>query len=69
MKICCIFNIAPLYREGIYRKMDDDPELEFDFLAGEESTGGIALMDLGILKGFRGYLPNIYPRARPPAPS
>ena len=60
MKICCIFNIAPLYREGIYRKMDDDPELEFDFLAGEESTGGIALMDLGILKGFRGYLHNIY---------
>ena len=47
MKICCIFNIAPLYREGIYRKMDDDPELEFDFLAGEESTGGIALSDMG----------------------
>lgn len=60
MKICCIFNIAPLYREGIYRKMDGDPELEFDFLAGEESTGGIALMDIRPLKGFRGYLRNVY---------
>lgn len=60
MKICCIFNIAPLYREGIYRRMDEDPELEFDFLAGEESTGGIALMDFRSLKGFRGYLHNIY---------
>lgn len=60
MKICCIFNIAPLYREGIYRMMDDAPELEFDFLAGEESTGGIALMDIRPLKGFRGYLHNIY---------
>lgn len=60
MKICCLFNIAPLYREGIYRRMDADPELEFDFLAGEESTGGIALMDLRKLKGFRGYLRNVY---------
>ena len=62
MKICCIFNIAPLYREGIYRRMDGngDPELEFDFLAGEESTGGIALMDIRSLKGFRGYLRNVY---------
>lgn len=60
MKICCLFNIAPLYREGIYRRMDADPELEFDFLAGEESTGGIALMDIRKLKGFRGYLRNVY---------
>lgn len=60
MKICCIFNIAPLYREGIYRRMDEDPELDFDFLAGEESTGGIALMDIRPLRGFRGYLRNVY---------
>lgn len=40
--------------------MDNDPDLEFDFLAGEESTGGIALMDIRPLKGFRGYLRNIY---------
>ena len=59
-KICCIFNIAPLYRAGIYRKMDEDPDLEFDFLAGEESVGGIALMDIRPLGGFRGYLHNIY---------
>lgn len=60
MKICCIFNIAPLYREGIYRLMDRDPELEFDILAGEESTGGIALMDIRSLRGFGGYLHNVY---------
>ncbi len=60
MKICCIFNIAPLYREGIYRLMDHDPELEFDILAGEESTGGIALMDIRSLSGFGGYLHNVY---------
>ena len=60
MKICCIFNIAPLYREGIYRRMDDDPELDFDIIAGEESTGGIALMDIRKLKGFGGYLRNVY---------
>lgn len=62
MKICCIFNIAPLYREGIYRRMDADPELDFDFVAGEESTGGIALMDIRPLRGFRGYLHNVYRR-------
>lgn len=59
-KICCIFNIAPLYRAGIYRAMDEDSALEFDFLAGEESVGGIALMDLTSLRGFRGYLHNVY---------
>lgn len=60
MKICCLFNIAPRYRAGIYRRMDDDPTVEYDFLAGEESTGGIALLDMRELKGFRGYLRNIY---------
>ncbi len=60
MKICCIFNIAPLYREGIYRLMDRDPGLEFDILAGEESIGGIALMDIRSLSGFGGYLHNVY---------
>lgn len=59
-RICCVFNIAPLYREGIYRKMDAAEEVEFDFAAGEESTGGIALMDLRTLRGFRGYLHNVY---------
>lgn len=62
MKICCLFNIAPRYRAGIYRRMDGDPAVEYDFVAGEESTGGIALMDLRELKGFRGYLHNIYRR-------
>lgn len=59
-RICCVFNIAPLYREGIYRKMDAATEATFDFVAGEESTGGIALMDLRKLRGFRGYLHNVY---------
>lgn len=60
MKICCIFNLAPLYREGIFRLMDDDPELEVDFAFGEESQGGIALLDATKLNGFRSYLHNIY---------
>lgn len=59
-RVCCIFNIAPLYRAGIYRAMDADPSVEFDFVAGEESTGGIALMDASGLKGFRGYVHNVY---------
>lgn len=62
MKICCLFNIAPRYRAGIYRRMDEDPAAEYDFMAGEESIGGIALLDLRELKGFRGYLHNIYRR-------
>lgn len=62
-RVCCIFNIAPLYREGIYRKMDADPDTAFDWIAGEESTGGIALMDLRTLRGFRGYLHNMYRRS------
>lgn len=59
-KICCIFNIAPLYRAGIYRAMDAERSVEFDFVTGEESTGGIALMDASCLKGFRGYVHNVY---------
>lgn len=59
-RVCCIFNIAPLYRAGIYRAMDAEPSVEFDFVAGEESTGGIALMDASGLKGFRGYVHNVY---------
>lgn len=60
MKVCCVFNIAPLYRKGIYERMDSDPETDFDFLFGEESEGGIAVLDATQLKGFRGYLHNVY---------
>ena len=61
MKICCVFNIAPSYREAIYRLMDS--ELDVDFLFGENATGGIAVMDPRVLKGFRGYLRNIYKKS------
>ncbi len=67
-RILCLFNIAPLYRAGIYRRMDEEAAavdgggVEFEFAAGEESTGGIALMDLRSLRGFRGYLHNVYRR-------
>lgn len=62
MKVCCILNIAPHYREALLREMDADPSVSFDLLAGEESHGGIALADTSGLKGFRGYLCNVYRR-------
>ena len=60
MKICCIFNIAPSYRETLYRMMDEDLSMEVDFLTGENPSGGIAVMDARRLEGFRGYLRNVY---------
>ncbi len=62
MKVCCLFNIAPLYRTAIYTLMDNDPDIEFDFWVGETAFGGIATMDARSLKGFRGYLRNCYGR-------
>lgn len=31
MRLCCIFNYAPLYRESIYRKIDDTFDTQFCF--------------------------------------
>lgn len=58
MKVCGIFNIAPLYRKAIYSLMDK--QLGIDFLFGEHSAEGIATMRGEGLEGFRGYLSNIY---------
>lgn len=57
-KIACIFNIAPQYRNSIFHKMDD--ELGCDFIFGDTSIEGIALINASKLKGFRGYAHNIY---------
>lgn len=59
-RTCCILNIAPVYRRAIFALLDNDPTMEVDFLFGEESIGGIAVMNGRTLKGFRGYLHNIY---------
>lgn len=63
LKICCVFNIAPLYRRGIYRLMDGERAVEFDFLFGAESREGIALLDATELEGFRGYVHNRYKKS------
>lgn len=62
MKFCCIFNIAPAYREAIFKLMDRTSK--FDFYVGEESTDGIALMDARELTGFKAYLHNSYKRGK-----
>lgn len=59
-KICCLLNIAPLYRRGIFNLMDIEESVDFFFMAGDGSSDGIALMDLSQLSGFRGYMRNIY---------
>lgn len=38
-KICCIFNYAPLYREAIYKRIDDEFDTQFVF--GREVLEGI----------------------------
>ncbi len=64
MKVCCLFNIAPLYREAIYTLMDRDRRVDFDFLVGDRPAPkeNIALLDCpGKLEGFRKkYLRNLY---------
>lgn len=52
MRLCCIFNYAPLYRQCIYKKIDDCFDAEFYF--GEEvisgRKSGIAKLDYSIFK-------------------
>lgn len=60
MRVCCIFNIAPTYRRAIFTLLDNDDDIDVDFLVGEHSVGGIAVMNSHTLSGFRGYLRNIY---------
>lgn len=58
IKVCGLFNIAPLYRGGIFRLMDR--RLDIDFYFGDRSTGSIALLPEGELTHFAGYLGNRY---------
>lgn len=51
-KLCCIFNYAPLYREAIYKRIDDEFDSQFVFghevVEGESS--GIERLDYKIFK-------------------
>lgn len=58
IRTCAIFNIAPLYRQAIFRLMDK--ELGVCFMVGDHSSEGIALMKAETLTGFVGYLRNKY---------
>lgn len=59
-RVCCIFNIAPAYRRAIFTLMDQAPGMDVDFLVGDHSTDGIALMNTSTLEGFAGTLRNRY---------
>ncbi len=52
--ICCIFNLAPHYRQAIFVLMDQ--KLECDFYFGDQVKGSIKLMDYNVLKGYKGML-------------
>ena len=53
-KICCIFNLGPLYRWPIYSLMAK--ELSCDFYLGDKTFTPIKTFDYQKLGGFRGYL-------------
>lgn len=52
MELCCIFNYAPLYRESIYKKIDENFDAQFYF--GKEvydgKISGIAKLDYSIFR-------------------
>ena len=56
-KVCCIFNIAALYRQAIYQLMDR--ELQCDFFIGDKTQSPMETMDYNSLKGYKGLLNNI----------
>lgn len=51
-KICCIFNLAPIYRQSIFKLMDS--ELNCDFFITNWKTSPLKQMDYSVLGGFRG---------------
>lgn len=53
-KTCCIFNIAPSYRQAILTRLDS--EFDCDFYLGDRLGFEIALMDYRQLKGYMGTL-------------
>ncbi len=50
-KICCIFNVAPIYNAAIYKLMDN--ELNCDFYFGDKIHLPIKLMNYSELKGYK----------------
>ena len=50
-KICCIFNLAPIYRQSIFKLMDS--ELKCDFFITNWKTNPFKQMDYSILRGYR----------------
>ncbi len=60
MRLCCIFNYAPLYRESIYKKIDDEFDTKFYF--AEELEHGkpcnIKKLDYKIFKKKVGRIEN-----------
>lgn len=50
-KICCIFNLAPLYRSRIYKLMNE--ELGCDFYFGDKIESTIKKLDYKGLDGFK----------------
>ena len=60
LKVCCIFNIAPLYRRAVYQRMSEDEDIDYSFYCGLESPEIEALTDMSQIKGFRRYLSNRY---------
>lgn len=52
MKLCCFFNYAPLYRESIYKAIDDSFDSQFYFgrEVYEGKISGIAKLDYTIFK-------------------
>ena len=53
-KTCCIFNIAPSYRQAILSRLDR--AFDCDFYMGDRLGFEIALMDYQQLKGYKGSL-------------
>lgn len=59
-RVALVLNIAPLYRKTILTLLDNDPDIDYSFYAGEESRDVDALMDMRSLLGFRRYMRNIF---------
>lgn len=47
MKLCCFFNYAPLYRQSIYKAIDENFDTQFYFgdSVDDNKSGGIARLD------------------------
>ncbi len=59
-KVALVLNIAPLYRKAIFTLLDNDPDIDYSFYAGEESRDVDVLIDMRSLLGFKRYLHNIF---------